>query len=96
MADKNENNIILYQDENGITRMSVRFAGEDVWLTELQLAEIYDTTQQNINQHIRNIYNDGELPSDAIHKKFLLVRPEGKRQVERNIDHYNSIGGNGK
>jgi hypothetical protein len=87
--DENENNIILYQDENGITRVSARFAGEDVWLTELRLAEIYDTTQQNINQHIRNIYKDGELPSDATHKKFLLVRPEGTRQVERNIDHYN-------
>jgi hypothetical protein len=89
MTEKHENSIILYQDENGITRVSVRFANEDAWLTELQLAEIYDTTQQNINQHIKNIYKDGELPTEATHKKFLLVRTEGKRQVERSIDHYN-------
>ena len=56
-----ENKLILYQDENGITKVSVRFSDEDLWLTELQIAEIYDTTQQNINQHIRNIYADSEL-----------------------------------
>lgn len=84
-----ENKLILYQDENGITKVSVRFSDEDLWLTELQIAEIYDTTQQNINQHIRNIYADSELQPGATYKKFLLVRSEGKRQVERNIDHYN-------
>ena len=86
---KSENNIILYQDENGITKVSVRFSDEDLWLTQLQIAEIYDTTQQNIDQHIKKIYSDAELSSDATYKKFLLVRTEGKRQVERNIDHYN-------
>jgi hypothetical protein len=86
---KSENNIILYQDENGITRVHVRFSDEDLWLTQLQIAEIYDTTQQNIDQHIRNIYADGELRQESTYKKFLLVRTEGKRQVERNIDHYN-------
>jgi hypothetical protein len=85
---KPENNIILYQDENGITNVNVLFSGEDLWLTELQIAEIYDTTQQNVNLHIKNIYADGELNADPTHKKFLLVRTEGKRQVERNIDHY--------
>ncbi|MBN1191526.1 MAG: virulence RhuM family protein [Dehalococcoidales bacterium] len=89
MANKNENNLILYQDENSITKVFVRFADEDLWLTELQIAEIYDTTQQNINQHIRNIYKAGELPTETTSKKFLLVRSEGTRQVERNIDHYN-------
>lgn len=56
-----ENKIILYQDDNEITRVSVRFADEDLWLTQSQLAEIYDTSQQNISQHIDNIYKDGEL-----------------------------------
>lgn len=56
-----ENNIILYQDDNEITRVSVRFADEDLWLTQNQLAEIYCTTKQNISQHIDNILNDGEL-----------------------------------
>lgn len=89
MGEKPQNKIILYQDENGLTNISVRFSDEDLWLTELQIAEIYDTTQQNINLHIKNILQDGELPDEATHKKFLLVRREGNRQVQRNIDHYN-------
>ncbi|MBR5603820.1 MAG: virulence RhuM family protein [Bacteroidales bacterium] len=86
---KEDNKIILYQDDNEITRVSVRFADEDLWLTQDQLAEIYCTTQQNISQHIDNIYKDGELSSMATHKKFLLVRQEGNRQVKRDIAHYN-------
>ena len=84
-----DNNIIIYQDENDITRISVRFSDEDLWLTQNQLAEIYDTTQQNISQHIEGVYRDGELDKLATNKKFLLVRQEGKREVQRNIDHYN-------
>lgn len=84
-----DNNIIIYQDENEITRISVRFSDEDLWLTQSQLAEIYDTTQQNISQHIEGVYRDGELDKLATNKKFLLVRQEGKREVQRNIDHYN-------
>ena len=68
---------------------NVRFADEDVWLTQGQLAEIYDTTQQNITLHIKNIYQDGELESDATHKKYLLVRQKGSGSVQRNLDHYN-------
>jgi hypothetical protein len=85
----NQNQIILYQDDNDITRVSVRFADEDLWLTQNQLAEIYCTTQQNISLHIDNIYKDGELAPMATHKDFLLVRQEGNRQVQRNIAHYN-------
>jgi hypothetical protein len=86
---KQENNIILYQDENGITNVNVLFSNEDLWLTQKQIAEIYDTTQPNISQHIDGIYHDEELPDNATHKKFLLVQTEGTRQVKRNIDHYN-------
>jgi hypothetical protein len=86
---KPENNIILYQDENGITNVNVLFAGEDLWLTQNQIAEIYDTTQPNISMHIDGILKDGELPLEATHKKFLLVQTEGKRQVRREISHYN-------
>ena len=83
------NKIILYQDDNEIIRVSVRFSDEDLWLTQNQLAEIYCTTQQNISQHVDNIYKDGELFTEATNKKFLLVRQEGSRQVKREIDHYN-------
>ena len=73
------NKIILYQDDNEIIRVSVRFSDEDLWLTQNQLAEIYCTTQQNISQHVDNIYKDGELFTEATNKKFLLVRQEGNR-----------------
>ena len=84
-----ENNVLIYQDENGVTKVSVRFFDEDLWLTQQQIAELYDTTQQNISQHIDSIYKEGELDREATNKKFLLVRTEGTRQVKRNIDHYN-------
>lgn len=83
-----QNHLVIYQDDNGLVKVNVRFADEDVWLTQVQLAEIYDTTQQNIAQHIQNIYADNELSDEATHKKFLLVRREGNRNVQRNIDHY--------
>lgn len=86
---KENNGIIIYQDEDGVTKVSVRFSDEDVWLTQNQLAEIYDTTQENISMHIKNIYEDKELDENRTYKKFLLVRQEGNRQVKRNIDHYN-------
>ena len=87
--DKKENNIIIYQDEDGITKVTVRFVDEDIWLTQNQIAEIYKTTQENISMHIRNIYKDKELNNYSTNKKFLLVQNEGNRQVKRNIDHYN-------
>ena len=69
--------------------VNTRFADEDVWLTQAQLVEIYQTTQENVSMHISNIYSDKELEKEGTYKKFLLVRQEGKRQVHRNIDHYN-------
>ena len=86
---KDENKIIIYQDDNEITRVSVRFSDEDLWLTQNQLAEIYCTTQENISMHISNIYADKELEENRTYKDFLLVRQEGNRQVKRNIVHYN-------
>ena len=84
-----ENKLILYKDEEGRVSVNVRFAEEDVWLTQAQLAEIYSTTQQNLSLHQKGIYADGELDEEATHKKYLLVRQEGNRQVQREIDHYN-------
>lgn len=89
MELSNKNNIIIYQDDNGVTKVYVRFVDDDVWLTQQQLAEIYGTTQENVSMHIANIYKDKELDENRTYKKFLLVRQEGQRQVKRNIDHYN-------
>lgn len=87
--NQKENKLILYKDEEGKVSVNTRFADEDVWLTQNQLAEIYQTTQENISMHISNIYADGELEKEGTYKKFLLVQQEGKRHVHRNIDHYN-------
>lgn len=89
MKSELENTFLLYHDKDGKTDVSVRFADEDVWVTQVQLAELYETTQQNISLHIDNIYKDEELPKEATHKEFLLVQQEGKRQVHRKIAHYN-------
>lgn len=89
MQDKSDNSIVIYQDKNGETKVNVRFANDDVWLTQNQLAEIYDTTQQNIALHIKNIYQEGELSEASTYKDFLLVRKEGNRNVKRKIAHYN-------
>lgn len=84
-----KNEILIYEDKDGLTKVNVKFTDEDIWLTQNQLAEIYKTTQQNISQHIVSIYKDNELPIDLTNKKFLLVKNEGQRSVKRNIDHYN-------
>lgn len=83
------NNIIIYQSEDGDTRIEVKFTGESVWLSQQQMAELYQTTRPNIVQHIRNIYADGELEEAATCKNFLQVRQEGNRQVSREIPFYN-------
>ena len=86
---KTNNEIMIYEDKDGVTKVNVKFTNEDLWLTQNQLASIYKTTQQNISLHIKSIYNDGELQENSTNKKFLLVQKEGNREVKRNIDHYN-------
>ena len=85
----NKNEILIYEDKDGITKVNVTFTDEDIWLTQNQLAEIYKTTKQNISQHINSIYADKELPEISTVKKFLTVQNEGGRSVKRSIDHYN-------
>ena len=86
---KEENKIILYQDDNEITRVSVRFADEDLWLTQAQLVEIYQTSKSNVSEHIKHIFEDGELAKEATVRKFRTVQIEGPRKVEREVEHYN-------
>ncbi|MBR5957187.1 MAG: virulence RhuM family protein [Salinivirgaceae bacterium] len=80
---------LIYQDDNGLAHVNVRFDGEDVWLTVEQIMELFDASQQDVSYHIRQIYADGEQTQERTHKKFLLVRQEGTRSVSRNISHYN-------
>lgn len=87
--NENSNEIMIYEDKDGVTKIDVKFIGEDIWLTQNQIADIYKTTQQNISLHIKSIYKDVELQDISTNKKFLLVQNEGNRNVKRNIDHYN-------
>jgi hypothetical protein len=94
MSKKEDNNIsnsqfLLYQDDNGITRVNVRFEGEDIWLFQQQLALLFDTTRENVVQHIHNIIAEGELDENRTCKKFLQVQTESNRSVKRQIEHYN-------
>lgn len=81
--------IIVYQAEDGGSRIRVVLEGESVWLTQGLLAELYQTTPQNITLHIKAIYGGGELVEEATCKEYLQVRTEGSRKVERKLKHYN-------
>lgn len=81
--------IVIYQTEDGNTRIEVRFVDETVWLTQQQMAELFQTSRTNVVEHIRNIYSEGELEESATCRKFRQVRDEGGRQVSRDLPHYN-------
>ena len=80
---------ILYQDGDGVTNINVRFENEDIWLSQQQIAILFDTSRENIVQHIRNIYQETELQEERTCKNFLQVQTEGSRSVKRNIPNYN-------
>lgn len=81
--------IILYQSEDGQTRVQCRFENENVWMTQALMAELFQTTPQNITLHLKAIYATGELSEGATCKSYLQVRQEGGRTVQRNAKHYN-------
>jgi len=80
---------LVYSAEDGRTKIEVRLENETVWLTQQHMAELFQTTQQNISLHLQNVYEDGELQRGATHKDFLLVRKEGRRSIQRQVDFYN-------
>jgi hypothetical protein len=80
---------VLYTTEDGRTHLSVRVQDGTVWLPQRLIAELFDTTPQNVTQHLRNIYEERELDPGATCKKFLQVQREGGREVSRLVDHYN-------
>jgi hypothetical protein len=80
--------IILYQTEDGRTRIQCRLEDESLWLTQVQIAELFQTTVPNINLHLKAVYAEGELAAEAIIKSHLMVRLEGARQVSRPVLHY--------
>lgn len=87
--DNVDGNILIYQNEKGDTKVDVYFSGESVWMTQKSIAELYQTSSQNITLHIKNIYKDGELREGATCKNYLQVQKEGNRQVQREVKIYN-------
>jgi len=88
-APDDSGEFLLYQAEDGRTRIEVRMAHETVWLPQRDMAELFQTTPQNVTQHIAAIYDEGELSEEATCKDFLQVRSEAGRQVRRSLKHYN-------
>jgi len=80
--------LVLFRPDDGGDALRVRIEGETVWLTQAQMAELFQTTKQNVSAHLRNIFAEGELQPGATVKKYLTVQNEGSRQVERLLDHY--------
>lgn len=89
--NKNEldNKIVIYQTEDGKTQLDVKLENETVWLTQAQMVQLFDSSKANVSEHIKHIYEDGELAADSTVRKFRTVQTEGKRQVGRNVTYYN-------
>ncbi len=83
-----QNPIEIYQTQDGQTQVEVRFDNDTVWLSQAQMAELFGKDVRTINEHIQNVFDDQELQKDSTIRKSQIVRQEGKRQVNRDIDHY--------
>lgn len=87
--DNVDGNILIYQNEKGDTKVDVYFSGDSVWMTQKSIAELYQTSSQNITLHIKNIYYDRELQEESTCKNYLQVQREGNREVQRKVKIYN-------
>ncbi|GCD78966.1 virulence RhuM family protein [Schleiferia thermophila] len=81
--------ILLYQTDEGKIKIQVRLEDNTVWLTQADMVELFQSSKSNISEHIKHIFEEGELQPDSTVRKFRTVRLEGNRQVEREIEHYN-------
>ena len=84
-----ESQIEIYQATDGSTQINVQFEQETVWLTQAQMAELFGKGRMTITEHIQNVFSEYELVQEATCRKFRQVRTEGKRTIEREIEHYN-------
>lgn len=88
MKDHNNSEILIYQSENGVTKIDVTFMDETVWLSQQQMAELFQTSRTNVVEHIKHIYEEGELDEESTCRKFRQVRKEGNREVSRELPFY--------
>src|ERR1035441_6011965 len=84
-----QSSMILYETEDGRTRIQWRFENETLWLTQALIAELFQKDVRTINEHLGNIFEEGELSRSATIRKFRIVRQEGVREVVREVEHYN-------
>lgn len=89
VARPTEGQVLLYRTEDGLSRIEVRLENETVWLTQNRMAELFQTTKQNISLHIQNTFEEGELMRDSTVKESLTVQQEGSREVQRRLELYN-------
>ncbi|WP_147614003.1 virulence RhuM family protein [Treponema pectinovorum] len=89
MENENKGNIVIYQSNDGLTKIDVKFEDETLWLTQQQMAELYKTSRTNVVEHIKHIYEEGELDESSTCRNFRQVQTEGKRQVTRELPFYN-------
>lgn len=86
---ENTSQLVIYQTEDGLTKLDVRFHDETVWLTQKLMSDLFQTSSDNVGLHLKNIYEEGELDEISTTEEFSVVRQEGKRQVRRRLKHYN-------
>lgn len=89
MENQNKSGIVIYQSNDGRTKIDVRFEDETVWLTQAQLVELYQTSKANISEHIKHIFEEGELDEKSTVRNFRTVQTEGTRKVSRELPFYN-------
>ena len=85
-AEEHKGDIIIYQSENGETKIDVRFEDETVWLTQAQLCELYQSSKANVSEHIKNIFEEGELEENSVVRKIRTTAADGKSYA---VNHYN-------
>jgi hypothetical protein len=83
-----QDQIVIYQTEDGQTQIDVRLENETVWLTQAQMVELFQTTKQNVSLHLNNLFKEGELEKEGTVKEYLTVQQEGKRKVSRRVKYY--------
>lgn len=83
------NKILIYTDNDGLTKIDVKLEEDTLWLTQAQMCDLYQTSRTNVVEHIKHIYEEGELEEEATCRKFRQVRQEGERMVNRDIPYYN-------
>lgn len=86
---KNKGELIIYQSEDGLTQIDVKLEDENIWLNQEQLVLLFQSSKANVSEHIKNIFDEGELTKEATVRKFRTVQKEGNREVMRDVQYYN-------